>query len=71
MTEKYDCPVFPIVIYSHDKPTRREPDSYRVRFADGEVLRFQYRVVQLNRLPWRKFVKKPNPVASALMAKMK
>ena len=42
-----------------------------VYFADGEVLRFQYRVVQLNRLPWRKFIKKANPVASALMAKMK
>ncbi len=71
LTEKYDYPVYPIVVYSHDKPMRREPDTYKVRFADGEVLRFQYRVVQLNRLPWRKFVKKANPVASALMAKMK
>ena len=71
LTEKYNYPVYPIVIYSHDKPTRKEPDTYRVSFTDGEVLRFQYRVVQLNRLPWRRFVKKPNPVASALMAKMK
>ncbi|MBS1826004.1 MAG: Rpn family recombination-promoting nuclease/putative transposase [Acidobacteria bacterium] len=71
LMEKYDCPVYPIVIYSHDKPQRREPDNYRLSFADGEVLRFHYRVVQLNRLPWRKFVKKANPVASALMAKMK
>ena len=44
---------------------------YKVSFADGEVLRFRYRVVQLNRLPWRRFLKSDNPVAGALMAKMK
>lgn len=71
LMEKYDIPVYPIVIYSHDRPLKMETDSYRVSFADGEVLRFHYRVVQLNRLPWRKFVKKANPVASALMAKNK
>ena len=35
------------------------------------MLRFEYDVIQLNRLPWRRFVKQENPVASALMAKMK
>ena len=35
------------------------------------MLRFRYRVVQLNRLPWRRFVDSHNPAASALMAKMK
>jgi hypothetical protein len=35
------------------------------------VLKFQYRVIQLSRIPWRRFVKSENPLASALMAKMK
>jgi hypothetical protein len=69
--EKHGLPIYPIVIYSHDAPAKAQPNVYRVDFADGEVLRFHYRVVQLNRLSWRKFVNKPNPVASALMAKMK
>jgi hypothetical protein len=34
------------------------------------VLEFNYQVVQLNRLNWRDFLNQPNPVASALMAKM-
>jgi hypothetical protein len=38
---------------------------------DGPVLRFDYRVVQLNRLSWRDFLRHDNPVATALMAKMK
>jgi hypothetical protein len=69
--ERHGLPIYPIVIYSHDSPAKAQPDVYRVDFADGEVLRFHYRVVQLNRLSWRRFVNKPNPVASALMAKMK
>ena len=64
-------PVFPIVIYSHDKPKKKQPNVYLVDFPDGEVLKLTYRVVQLNRLSWRQFVNSDNPVASALMAKMK
>lgn len=71
LSEEYGCPVYPIVVYSHDKPLKAEPSVYRVTFPDGEVLRFRFRVVQLNRLSWRKFARSANPVASALMAKMK
>ena len=39
-------------------------------FGDWVILEFQYRVIQLNRLRWRDFVRRPNPIASALMAKM-
>jgi hypothetical protein len=41
-----------------------------VDFPDFKVLEFNYQVVQLNRLNWRDFLNQPNPVASALMAKM-
>lgn len=34
------------------------------------MLQFNYTVIQLNRLPWRQFLKTPNAAASALMAKM-
>ena len=48
-------------------------DSIAVH-ADARVQRptmFDYTAIQLNRIPWRQFLTQPNPVASALMAKMK
>ena len=51
-------------------PIREEPSAHHVAFPDLAVLDFTYRVIQLNRLNWRDFVRRPNPVASALMAKM-
>ncbi len=69
--EKHGIPLYPIVIYSHDTPPRKQPDFFQMDFPDGRVLRFEYRVVQLNRLSWRRFLKAHNPVASALMSKMK
>ena len=70
LTEKYDLPVYPVVIFSYDAPQRREPHLFQVTFPGKKVLRFEYSVIQLNRLPWRRFVRQENPVASALMAKM-
>ncbi len=71
LTEKYDLPVYPVVIFSYDAPRRPEPDRWVIAFPGKTVLRFEYTVIQLNRLPWRRFVTQENPVASALMAKMK
>ena len=48
-----------------------QPNIFRLDFPDGEVLKFKYTVVQLNRLTWRRFVDSDNPVGSALMAKIK
>jgi predicted transposase/invertase (TIGR01784 family) len=69
--EKYDLPVYPIVLFSFDTPHRPEPDSYQVQFPGWTVLEFNYRVIQLNRLQWQDFVNQQNPVASALMSKMR
>ncbi|MBM3725592.1 MAG: flagellar assembly protein H [Acidobacteria bacterium] len=69
--EKYGLPIYPIVVFSHDRPLTPQPDEVRMEFPDGFTQVFRYRVVQLNRLPWRAFVRRKNPVASALMAKMK
>ncbi|BAY18464.1 hypothetical protein NIES21_43110 [Anabaenopsis circularis NIES-21] len=69
--EKYALPIYPIVIYSHDTPLTPEPNSYRIDFPNKKVLEFNYDVVQLNQLRWQDFLNQRNPVASALIAKMR
>jgi len=69
--EEHDLPIYPVVIFSFDKPLRPKPHRYEVAFPDKTVLQFDYTVIQLNRLHWRDFVNRLNPVAAALMAKMK
>ena len=68
--ERHSLPVYPVVIFSHNRP-QPEPDHYRIRFPDRPVLDFRYRVIQLQRLPWRRFLQRSNPVACALMSKMR
>jgi Putative transposase, YhgA-like len=68
--EKHRLPVYPVVIFSHDRP-QIQPERYEIRFPDRRVLDFRYRVIQLRRLSWRKFVQRPNPVVCALMSKMR
>lgn len=63
--------VYPIVLFTFDAPLRAEPDSFNVHFPNLEVLTFRFHSIQLNRLNWRDFVRRPNPIAAALMAKMK
>ncbi len=68
--EKYDLPIYPVVIFSFDEPKRAESQNYHVTFPDLKVLEFQFAAIQLNRLSWRDFLTQYNPVAAALMAKM-
>ena len=63
--------IYPIVVYSHDAPAKPQPAEYTMSFPGFEVLKFAYQVVQLNKLDWRAYLKSDNPIASALMAKMK
>ena len=71
LVEKYGVDVYPIVLFTFDKPFRVELDQFIIRFDDFEPLKFQFRAIQLNRLDWRDFIRRENPVASALMSKMK
>jgi len=66
-----NLPVYPIALLSFKYPAALQESYYRVGFDDREVLRFNFDVVQLNRLSWRRYAKHANPVAAALMAKMK
>jgi hypothetical protein len=70
LTQKYRLPVYPIALLTYYAPLEEQPDSYILEFPDRVVLSFQFRVVQLNRLDWREFARRENPVASALMARM-
>ena len=56
--EAHGLPVYPVVVFSHDRP-QSEPDRYEVRFPDRTVLDFRYRVIQLRRLSWRRFLHPP------------
>lgn len=67
----YQLPVYPIVIFSHRSPREGGDRTYCVEFPDWEVLRFNYRAIRLNHLKWQEYSDQRNPVASALMAKMK
>jgi predicted transposase/invertase (TIGR01784 family) len=63
--------IYPIVVFSFDKPFRAESDQYQVEVAGLRVLDFRFKAIQLNRMNWRDYLDQPNPVAAALMAKMK
>ncbi|MBH8555232.1 Rpn family recombination-promoting nuclease/putative transposase [Nostocaceae cyanobacterium CENA357] len=68
--EKYDLPIYPVVIFSFDEPKRLEPRNHRVTFPDLNVLDFNFAAIQLNQLSWRNYLTQSNPVAAALMSKM-
>jgi hypothetical protein len=68
--EKYDLPIYPLVIFSFDEPKRAESTNHYVRFTDLNVLDFNFKAIQLNQLSWRDYLIQQNPVAAALMSKM-
>lgn len=69
--QEYLLPIYPVVVFSFDEPQRVEATHYQVEFADLKVLEFNFAAIQLNQLNWRDFLQQRNPVAAALMAKMK
>jgi hypothetical protein len=76
---RYNRPIYPIVVFSYDSPQRLDKGNFVIDFPDKQVLKFDYEIVQLNRLDWRDFLQQKNPIlkdtashiAAALMAKMK
>ena len=71
LDRKFGLPVYPIAVLSYDLPTREEPNTFERRLFGKTVERFEFHVVQLNRLNWREYLGSTNPAAIALMAKMK
>jgi len=66
-----DLPVYPMALLTYNSPLREAPHEYKVVFPDLTPLHYSYRVIQLNRLNWRDFLRHRNPVAVALMTKMR
>jgi predicted transposase/invertase (TIGR01784 family) len=69
--QNYIKDIYPIVIFSFDQPYREESDTFKIEFKNRRVLNFRFHAIQLNRLNWRDYIDRPNPVAAALMSKMK
>ncbi|HEY3860311.1 MAG TPA: DUF4351 domain-containing protein [Verrucomicrobiae bacterium] len=69
LRERHALPIYPIVLFSHASRVP-EPDYYELGFPDLMVMQFRYRVIQLGLMKWRDYMRRANPVASALMAKM-
>lgn len=70
LIERYGLPVWPILVTSYSQPQRAEPTHYQMSIRGRSILDFRYDVVQLNRLKWRDYLKRPNPAATALLARM-
>jgi hypothetical protein len=69
--QNYVKDIYPIVIFSFDQPYRAESDTFKIEFPSLKVLEFRFHAIQLNRLNWRDYIDRSNPVAAALMSKMK
>ena len=68
--ERYDLPVYPIAVFSYS--TRQViPEGYEVTTLGFTPLAFKFRAIHLKRLAWRDFARRENPVAAALMARMR
>jgi hypothetical protein len=69
--EEYGLPVCPVVVLAHELPALQDSSRFRVTLPHKIILDFTYLPVQLNRLNWRDYVRKSNPMACALMSRMR
>jgi hypothetical protein len=69
--QKYDLPIYPILLLTHEAPLAKEPELFQICFPNKVVLDFRYEVIQLSQMNWFDYVRSENPAASALMAKMR
>lgn len=69
--ERYNLPVYPVAVFSYSTVKRIMAEEHRVAFPEFTPLIFQFRTIHLKRLDWRDYALRVNPVAAALMARMK
>lgn len=70
LLERYGPPIYPIAVFSKRSRKPRE-GRYLLTFNGREILNFQYLTLELAQLDWQTYAKRENPVASALMVRMK
>lgn len=68
--EKYRRRIIPIAIFSYDE-VKNEPEGFEMVFPFKQILKFNYYIVELRKMNWREFIKQDNPVAAALLSKMR
>jgi hypothetical protein len=67
---RYKAPVYPILLATFAQPLRPEPSEYTITVAGRKILAFWYHVVQLNRLQWRQYWRRREPLVLALLPRM-
>ena len=68
---QYDTEIVPIAVFSDKaKWTSPVPDHFELQVADRRFVRFDYHLVKLKHLDYRRYIDSGNPLAFALMAKM-
>ncbi|WP_240468760.1 transposase [Gracilibacillus sp. YIM 98692] len=65
---KYRKPILPIALFTYDQ-IREEPNQFSMSFPFFHVLSFL--TFELKKQNWRKYLKSQNPVAAALLSKMR
>ena len=70
ISRTHNLPTYPIAIFSYDKPLKPEPFVVEHSVFGQDILRFQFKVLQLNQMSWREFAGTKNPAVVALMSKM-
>src|SRR5699024_5609618 len=65
---KLKKPILPIAIFSYEDDW--EENEFTMKLLDFEVLKFSYKTLHLQKMNWRTFINKDNPVTAALLSKM-
>jgi hypothetical protein len=68
---RHGLAIYPIAVLSFETPREARPDRYEIILPGLDVLRFRFHLIQLNRLSWRDYMRHKNPVAAALMSRMR
>ena len=69
---RHGLPIVPIAVFSDDAEwTQPVPDFFELKLSPRSRVRLDYHLIKLSQLDYRLFLKSDNPLAFALMAKMK
>ena len=69
---RHGLPIVPIAVFSDDAEwTLPVPDFFELKLSPRSRVRLDYHLIKLSQLDYRLFLKSDNPLAYALMAKMK
>jgi predicted transposase YdaD len=71
LRSKYLIPVCSFAVFSYKTPYDPELGQYVEWLPHRKALEYNYDVLQLNLLDWKNYLNRPNPLASALMSKMR